>query len=140
MRHLVLASHAHFAQGIAESLELLAGHPCEVQCINAFVDGATDVVEQVTKLLANIPSKDEIVVATDLLGGSVNNEFLNCIQNQPNIHLVVNMNLPMLLTLALSINDVPDLQQFLRELVADPDIAPKYCNDLLAYTGEDDDF
>ncbi|WP_028263588.1 PTS sugar transporter subunit IIA [Atopobium fossor] len=140
MRHLVLASHAHFAQGIAESLELLAGHPCELHTINAFVDGATDVVEQITELLTAIPSEDEIVVATDLLGGSVNNEFLNRIQNQTNIHLVANMNLPMLLTLALSINDVPNLQQFLRELVADPDITPKYCNDLLASTSEDDDF
>lgn len=140
MRHLVLASHAHFAQGIAESLELLAGHPCDVHVINAFVDGSSDVTAQIDALLATIPQTDELVVATDLMGGSVTNAFLNRIQNQERIYLVANMNLPLLLTLALSLNDAPDLPQLLRELVASSEVSPKYCNDLLSDIYDNDDF
>ncbi len=140
MRHIVIASHAHFADGIAESITLLVGIPCDIRTISCFVDGTTDVAAAVRATLADIPEADEVVVCTDLLGGSVNNELLSIVQEIPNIYLVTNMNLPLLLTLALGINDEEDLPAFLRSLVNSDKMRPVFCNDALADVDEDEEF
>ncbi len=140
MRHLIIASHAHYAAGIAESIGLLAGEPCDIRTISCFVDGTNDVTAAAEATLADIPETDEVVVCTDLFGGSVNNEFLSIVQGRPNLYLVSNMSLPLLLTLALSINDEDDLPGFLRALVASEEIRPVYCNDALEDVDEDEDF
>lgn len=140
MRHLIIASHAHFADGIAESIKLLAGEPCDIRTICCFVDGENDVADAARRALADIPATDEVVVATDLLGGSVNNEFLSIIQSTTNVHLVTNMSLPLLITLALGINDEDDIAACLRTLVASDEVRPVYCNDALGGVEEDEDF
>lgn len=140
MRHIVIASHAHFAQGIAESVELLAGSPCDVRTLSCFVDGNNDVAALAQRELKVIPDGDEVVVCTDLLGGSVNNEFLQVIQRRSNVHLLTNMNLPLLLMLVLGLDDSDDLEPFLRELVSSDEVRPVYCNDVLPGVDADEEF
>lgn len=140
MRHVIIATHAHFATGIAESIELLAGKAADVRTISAFVDGNDDVTKIADQILDGFDPEDQTVVCTDLLGGSVNNTFLNMVQTRPNVHLVTNVNLPVLLTLVLTLNDGGDLAQMLRDLVASDEMRPKYCNDLLENGTEDEDF
>ena len=43
MRNIIIASHAHFAAGINEALELLTGPHENVRVICLFVDGNDDV-------------------------------------------------------------------------------------------------
>lgn len=140
MRHVVIASHAHFAQGIAQSVELLAGIPCDVRTLSCFVDGNNDVAALAQRELDAIPDADEVVVCTDLLGGSVNNEFLQLVQRRPRVHLLTNMNLPLLLTLVLGLDDSEDLAPFLRELVSSDEVRPAYCNDALPGVDADEEF
>jgi fructoselysine and glucoselysine-specific PTS system IIA component len=140
MRHVILASHAHFAQGIAESVALLAGTPCDIRVLSCFVDGNNDVAALAQQEIGTIADGDEVVVCTDLLGGSVNNEFLKIVQGRANVHLITNMNLPLLLTLTLGLDDGEDLAGFLRELVASDDMRPVYCNDVLVDVGADEEF
>ena len=75
MRQYIIASHAHFATGIKESVELLSGARDNVHDLSMFVDGRMDVAEEAQKLLAGMSADDDVVVCTDLFGGSVNNEF-----------------------------------------------------------------
>lgn len=140
MRHIIIATHAHFAAGIAESIELLAGGQADVRTISAFVDGNDDVAAIADQMLAGYPTEDEVVVCTDLMGGSVNNTFMNIIQQREGVHLVTNVNLPALLTLVLTLEDEPDLAAALRTLVASDDVRPVYCNDLVAGAADDEDF
>ena len=73
MRQYIFASHAHFATGIKESTELLSGARDNVHDLSMFVDGRTDVAEEAAKLLATFDPTDDVIVCTDLFGGSVNN-------------------------------------------------------------------
>lgn len=141
MRHLIIASHAHFAAGIYEALSLLGGgSDVDIKVVCAFVDGATDIARMVDEALAPIPSTDEVLVCTDIFGGSVNNEFVKVVQQRANVHLVTNMNLPLLISLLFAI-DEPDLATAVRTIVAGDDVHPKYCNDELASLDiEEEDF
>ena len=137
MRHMVIASHAHFAAGISEALAFLGGGSgVDIKVICAFVDGKNDIAQAVADTLA----EDEVLVCTDIFGGSVNNEFTNVVQQRENIHLVTNMNLPLLISLLFSINE-PDLAAAIRAAVSTDEVRPKYCNDeLAALNADDEDF
>ena len=106
-----------------------------------FVDGNDDVEGTAARVLDEAPEGDVIVV-TDLFGGSVNNEFTKQIQMRDNVYLITNMNLPLLLQLVFAEDD-KSTPELLRELVASEDTRVKFVNDILAQgvgSDEDDEF
>ena len=137
-RLYIIASHAHFAEGIFESVKLLAGDRDDVSVLNAFVDGNDDVEAASRSLVESMPDDTDVVVLTDLMGGSVNNEFTKLMLARPNVYLVTNMNLPLLLTLFLSDED-EDTESLLRQLVSSDEVRPRFVNDDSAIE-EDEDF
>ena len=130
MRQYIIASHAHFATGIKESIELLSGTRDNVHDLSMFVDERMDVAEEAQKLLAGMSADDDVVVCTDLFGGSVNNEFTKIVQTRPNTHLVTNMNLPLLIQLLFVPESTP-IDEAIRQIVEADDTKVKYVNDLL---------
>ena len=137
-RQYIIASHAHFAEGIYEGVKLLTGGRDDVRVLNAFVDGNDDVGEAARALLDSVPSGEDVVVLTDLMGGSVNNEFTKLMLSRDNVYLVTNVNMPFLLTLFLSDED-GDTEDILRRLASSDEIRPRYVNDI-ATGDEDEDF
>ena len=130
MRQFIFASHAHFAQGIAESIEMLAGGRENVRALSLYVDGNNDLAAAAAKMLDETPEGDDLVVCTDLFGGSVNNEFTSIVQRRPNTYLVTNMNLPLLIQLLFA-EEGRDTAEVIREICAADDTRVKYVNDLL---------
>ena len=122
MRQYIFASHAHFATGIKESTELLSGARDNVHDLSMFVDAA-----------------DDVIVCTDLFGGSVNNEFTKIVQTRPNTYLVANMNLPLLIQLLFSDQEAP-ADQVIREILAADDTRVKFVNDLLTDADDEEEF
>ena len=139
MRQYIFASHAHFATGIKESTELLSGARDNVHDLSMFVDGRTDVAEEAAKLLATFDPADDVIVCTDLFGGSVNNEFTKTVQTRPNTYLIANMNLPLLIQLLFSDQEAP-ADQVIREILAADDTRVKFVNDLLTDTDDEEEF
>ena len=139
MRQYIFASHAHFATGIKESTELLSGARDNVHDLSMFVDGRTDVAEEAAKLLATFDPADDVIVCTDLFGGSVNNEFTQIVQTRPNTYLVANMNLPLLIQLLFSDQEAP-ADQVIREILAADDTRVKFVNDLLTDADDEEEF
>lgn len=139
MRQYIIASHAHFATGIKESIELLSGARDNVHDLSMFVDDRMDVAEEAQKLLAGMAADDDVVVCTDLFGGSVNNEFTKIVQTRPNTYLVANMNLPMLIQLLFSDQEAP-ADQVIREILAADDTRVKFVNDLLTDADDEEEF
>ena len=117
MRNIIIASHAHFAAGINEALELLTGPHENVRVICLFVDGNDDV-ETICATAVEEAGEGDVIVCTDLFGGSVNNEFTKQMQLHDNVYLITNMNLP---------------------LASSDDTRVKFVNDLLAEGVDDDD-
>ena len=130
MRQFIIASHAHFAAGINESVSLLSGERDNVRTLSMYVDGNNDLAAAAAKMLDETPEGDDLVVCTDLFGGSVNNEFTLVAQSRPGMHLVTNMNLPLLIQLLFA-EEGRDTAEVIREICAADDTRVKYVNDLL---------
>ena len=139
MRQFIIASHAHFAAGINESVSLLSGERENVRTLSMYVDGNNDLAAAAAKMLEETPVGDDLVVCTDLFGGSVNNEFTSIVQRRPNTYLVTNMNLPLLIQLLFA-EEGRDTAEVIREICAADDTRVKFVNDLIEDTEDDEEF
>lgn len=139
MRQFIIASHAHFAAGINESVSLLSGERGNIRTLSMYVDGNNDLAVAAAKMLDETPEGDDLVVCTDLFGGSVNNEFTSIVQRRPNTYLVTNMNLPLLIQLLFA-EEGRDTAEVIREICAADDTRVKFVNDLIEDTGDDEEF
>ena len=139
MRQFIIASHAHFAAGINESVSLLSGEHGNIRTLSMYVDGNNDLAAAAAKMLDETPEGDDLVVCTDLFGGSVNNEFTSIVQRRPNTYLVTNMNLPLLIQLLFA-EEGRDTAEVIREICAADDTRVKFVNDLIEDTGDDEEF
>lgn len=139
MRQFIVASHAHFASGIVESIGLLSGERENVHALSMYVDGNEDLTKEAAAVLDGFAADDEVVVCTDLFGGSVNNEFTKIVQTRPRTYLVTNMNLPLLIQLLFSDESAP-VEETIRAIVAADDTRVKFVNDLLVDDEEEEEF
>ncbi len=98
MRHVVLASHHRFAQGLADVLEFL-GVKCDFHVICAYVD-ETPLEPQIEAVFEQFAPEDEVLVLTDILVGSVNQKFLPYANDHVFVVAGVNVVLAMELCLA----------------------------------------
>lgn len=138
MRRYIIASHAHVADGLKESLGLLVGERDDVQALSLFVDGHDDVAGLLREAVNAAPADEDVVLCTDILGGSVNNEATKILAERPNTYAVTNMTLPLLINLLFSDQDTPT-DEVLRTLCATGESAPKYVNDLVAAASADEE-
>ena len=112
MRRIVLASHGDLAAGMKGSLEIIAGPLPHVTALSAYVEGAPDLRGALEALVEGMGEGDELVLVTDLLGGSVNTEASQ-LSGIPNVYVVTGMNLGLVLSLALS--DEPNTASLIEE-------------------------
>lgn len=100
-RKFLIATHGAFAKGIKSALDIIAGEMEHVFLIQAYLDDSPPVEDQLQEIMATITHKDELVIFTDLLGGSVNNIMLSNALRE-NVHIVSGFNLPLLIEIVLS--------------------------------------
>jgi PTS system mannose-specific IIA component len=98
MRHVILASHHRFAEGLADTLEFL-GNDAELNVICAYVDN-TPLSEQVEKVFSAFDPEDEVLILTDILQGSVNQAFAPYMG--PHTFLIAGVNVALALELCLA--------------------------------------
>ena len=75
MIKFVLASHGELAEGIYSSVRLILGESADLHTVCAYTQGPDDILIKIGKLFETFEETDEIIVMTDLLGGSVNSAF-----------------------------------------------------------------
>ena len=97
MRHVILASHHHFAQGLADTLEFL-GCKNDFKVVCAYVDDSP-LPPQVAEIFEGIAPEDEVLVFTDIMQGSVNQAFVPYIG--PRVFLVAGVNVALVFELCL---------------------------------------
>ena len=101
MQRLVLASHGYLAEGMKNSAQIIVGKSAEIYTICAYVKEGITLESQINELFDSFPEDDEMIVVTDIFGGSVNNEFMQRLQNR-RFWLVSGMNLPLVIQLAMA--------------------------------------
>lgn len=135
MRRFLIATHTHLAQGFNEVVELLSGGHENVRVLNLYVDGNDDAERLLAEQVDALGADDELVICTDIMGGSVNNECLKIAQRRAGVFLVTNTNLPLLLQLLFLPEG--DTAEQIREVITAEETRVTFCNDLFA--GEEDD-
>ena len=136
MRRYVLASHGKMAEGIKTTLEIIIGPQEDLICVNAYTDECPDPLPEFQKLIEQYPN-DEIVIMTDMLGGSVNNNAVVLTKNH-NVHVVTGMNLAVVISIIMS-DQNSDTKEVINHAIEQAREMIIYCNDLEA-DEEDDDF
>lgn len=98
------------------SVEMVVGAQEHLMMISAYVDGCTDPAQELKQMVDSLEEGDELVILTDVLGGSVNNEASQFV-NEPGVFVVTGMNLPLVLTLM--IDNATPTQQLIDATVAE---------------------
>ncbi|MDR2975775.1 MAG: PTS sugar transporter subunit IIA [Streptococcaceae bacterium] len=101
-RKILILTHGKFAEGIADSLRMISGIE-EVSRISiAEDDSPEDVRSQISAFIASAEEDSDIIVLTDIQGGSSTQAAFPFLQTQQNLHLVTGLNLGLLLEIVLS--------------------------------------
>jgi len=108
-RKFLIATHGAFAKGAKSALDIIAGEMDNVFLIQAYLDDSRPVEDELEDVLATITDTDELIIFTDLLGGSVNNIMLRNALRE-NVHIVSGFNLPLLIEIVLSDVDTPAIE------------------------------
>lgn len=137
MKIFIVATHGKFAQGICNSMEIIMGKQENVVSLCAYTNGESDIKNNIKNLLDSFSKDDEIIVMTDIFGGSVNNEFMNY-KNRKNFYLVSGLNLSLLLGM-LSSQD-KSVENMINSALADAKDGLKFCNKLLSDTIVEEEF
>ena len=137
MRKFLLASHAYLAKGMKSSLELILGEQECVDVLCAYTDEQYDIKVEIEKKLTALQPEDELIVITDLFGGSVNNEFTSLLTNTDK-----KMNLALVMNLVVNKDEDADLESMIKDCIEESKGMMIYCNDLLKQEDvvDEDDF
>ncbi len=106
MRKFLIATHGSFADGIRSSLEIIMGTLDNVFLIQAYTGENKSLREDLDKVLEQINKDDELIVFTDLIGGSVTNQVIQYALKE-NVFIVAGFNLPLLLDILLADPETP---------------------------------
>ncbi|WP_407895096.1 PTS sugar transporter subunit IIA [Lacticaseibacillus sp. N501-2] len=99
MTKVLIVSHGHFASGLKNSIGILTGMAEKVEAIDAYVDDS-DYTPAIASFIEASGSEPAIIF-TDLMGGSVNQKVMLAAENAPNIIIVTQMNLAIILAVLL---------------------------------------
>lgn len=120
---LIVATHGNFASGIISSVNLIAGEQNDLIGVN-FVEGQSseELKQNLEKAISDI-SCDEILILTDLMGGTPFNisSTISTSTDNKKIKVVSGMNLPMLMEAVFSReqNDLDSLITVTKESAID---------------------
>jgi fructoselysine/glucoselysine PTS system EIIA component len=106
MRKFLIATHGSFSAGIKTSLDIIIGEMEHVFIIQAYIDGNKSIEDELNEVLKNISDEDELVIFSDLLGGSITNQVLRAALKE-NVHTVSGFNLPLLIDVLLADTETP---------------------------------
>lgn len=126
-KKILVASHGHLASGLQSSIQILTGMGDHLQVIDAYVDDS-DYTQQISQFVAAVRNQPAIIF-TDLQGGSVNQKVVLAVAGHPNIMVVTQMNLAIILAVLLDnepltaahLDELINQSQVLRLVVAPPE-------------------
>jgi fructoselysine and glucoselysine-specific PTS system IIA component len=101
MRKFLIATHGSFAAGIKSSLEMIIGSTENLYTIQAYTEGNKSIAEELDQVMKEISDDDDLIIFTDLAGGSITNQVLQTALKK-NVYIIAGVNLPLLLDIVLS--------------------------------------
>lgn len=94
------------ASGVQTSLELIIGHTEHLTLINAYTDGNEGIEPALDAVLNTLLPVQELIIFTDLLGGSITNQVLRHALRE-RVHVVAGFNLALLIEILMADPETP---------------------------------
>lgn len=115
MRKYLIASHSTLAGGMLSAFELIAGKAENVYVLEAYCGINKSPEDDIREIVSSLNADDEMVVFTDLIGGSVTNQLVN-IALRKNVYVISGMNLPLILEIILADAD-DDINEIIKQSI-----------------------
>jgi Phosphotransferase system, mannose/fructose-specific component IIA len=125
---IILASHGELAKGMKQSVELIAGKQENLEAFCAYTENDYNLQLQVSSLMDR--EAGELIVITDIFGGSVNNEFMRYLR-RGNLSLIAGMNMAIVIELLTKINSGGSIEELIKEAIKTSKESITNCNDLI---------
>lgn len=137
MKNILIATHGNLSKEFIETAKLIAGEDIQIEYFCMTKGKSSVQAESEIKSILDSKDKNEnVIVLTDVLGGSVANLFTVLLE-QYNFHLITGVNLPMVLTTLLSSDE--NSEDFINEIIKEARNGIQYINDLLNEEENGDD-
>lgn len=137
-RKIILASHGKFASGILSSLELICGKNEAISALDCYINENFDLKKTIDQLMLE-NEKKELIVITDLFGGSVNNEFLRYIK-RPDFYLIAGLNLPFLIEFSTQFANTDKVSELILQSLDNCKESIQFCNESFDKEVEEEEF
>lgn len=137
MTKIIIASHHHLATGMKDTIEYLIPSIGKIDVIAAYINNEP-IEDEISKLLESYPVDEKVLIFTDLLGGSVNQTFIRYMSKR-NLFLVTGMNLPIIMTLLLSIESEDLSEDLIRKSIDEAKNQLLFVNDIYNQVTDEDD-
>lgn len=135
----LMATHGNFAKGIKESIELVLGKFQNLNELSCYTNKEFDLEKEIEKIINGV-NGEELIVVTDIYGGSVNNGFLQKLENHKNIHVVSGLNLPLMIELLSEQDSYTTARELIMKSLENIKDEIKYCNLEIDKMVEDEEF
>lgn len=130
---ILIVAHGRLSEGMVSALDIIVGVDEKITFINAF----TDEIPIKVKIDEYLESRENVLVFTDILSGSVNQAVLQHIYTKK-LKIVTGMNLPLVLELVL-MNKAGDISEdLIRSSIKSSQLQIAYVNDAIREIKEDD--
>ena len=73
-RYIIIASHSNMAVGLKDTVNFVSGGMDNITAIAAYVDNKP-INDAINEAVSVVSEEDELVILTDMTGGSVNQKF-----------------------------------------------------------------
>jgi len=136
-RKFLIATHGTLAAGIKSSLDIIIGAQENVFLIQAYVDENVSVEDEIKAILTQVDDDEDLVIFSDILGGSVTNQMLQHAL-RPNVYIVSGFNLPLIIDIILSDMDRP-LNEIIEESIGNAKEQMVFVNKLLTTENKEEE-
>lgn len=137
MSKIIIASHHKLAEGLKNTLEYILPNSIEIIPITAYVDDKS-IEDLVSRVFDKIGEEEQIIAFTDIMGGSVNQEFAKRIGKE-NYYLITGVNLPLLLNITLLLQNGKIDEVDIRNAIEESKNQMIFVNDAMASSNLDDE-
>ena len=127
-KKLLIATHSVFADGIKNAMELVTGEQNSVSTLCAYTNDMTEVETPIKEIIDALCDDEELIVTTDIFGGSVNNEFMKYL-----------LNLPLLFELIMNLES-ENTVQMIENAIQNAKEQLQYCNPLIQCSITEENF
>lgn len=125
----LIATHGEFSKGILNSLHLILGDAKHIDVFCMTKSKSEEDAEKEAEAYLNTKKGGQLIVFTDVFGGSVANLFTTYLLRGYDFQLITGVNLPLLLSILLS--DETDVHKLVKASIKEAKEGIQYVNEVM---------